>query len=112
MRSSRHPALIASLVILLSCALSTGPLALESSEADTSCCDLEALSEVLPGIVWIGSDPVMTIEELAAYCAPVLWFSDDEPLLNEKTGTEITMPTAFPFQLPAGQTIPIRKPRS
>jgi hypothetical protein len=40
----------------------------------------------------------MTIERLAAYCAPVLWFSPDEPLLAGHTGKTITIPEPFPFE--------------
>ena len=43
------------------------------------------------GLLWTGSDPTMTIERLAAYAAPVLWVSPDEPLL--KAG-----PEPFPFE--------------
>ena len=35
------------------------------------CCDF---SEVA-GVVWAGNDPILTFQELAAYCAPILWFS-------------------------------------
>jgi hypothetical protein len=56
------------------------------------------------GIIWTGSEPEMTIERLAAYAAPVLWFSPDEPLLKgapgqgRLTGPDINIPTAFPFE--------------
>ena len=58
------------------------------------CCNYESV----PLIVWSGRDPTMTFERLAAYCAPVLWFSPDEPLLPgpEDTGG-IRIPTTFPF---------------
>ena len=42
------------------------------------CCDLADV----PGVVWFGMDSTMTVERLAAYCAPILWFSPDEPLLD------------------------------
>ena len=56
-------------------------------------------------IVWAGQDPVLTLERLAAYAAPVLWFSPDEPLLQlgqeggrRARGREIAIPEAFPFE--------------
>ncbi len=57
----------------------------------------------IQAIVWNGKDPMMSIARLAAYCGPVLWFSPDEPLLMERSGKDITIPEAFPFE-PAGGT--------
>jgi len=50
------------------------------------------------GLVWQGDDRYLSFEDLAAYCAPVLWFSPDEPLLNGASGTDLRQPTAFPFE--------------
>ncbi len=58
------------------------------------CCD----SRNLPAIVWSGKNPLMTIQDLAAYCAPIMWFSPDEPLLNETEGKGIMLPEPFPFE--------------
>ena len=49
-------------------------------------------------IVWSGTDSLMTLQELAAYCAPILWFSPDEPLLEDAHGADIRIPTSFPFE--------------
>ncbi|HZM16364.1 MAG TPA: hypothetical protein VFE28_10195 [Candidatus Krumholzibacteria bacterium] len=49
-------------------------------------------------IVWTGTDSLITLAKLAAYCAPILWFSPDEPLLAGAEGTDIRMPTSFPFE--------------
>ena len=49
-------------------------------------------------VVWFGREPRMTLSRLAAYCAPVVWFSPDEPLLEERSGKDITIPQAFPFE--------------
>ena len=38
------------------------------------------------GILWHGSTPRITFEELARYCGPILWFSPDEPLLDLTPG--------------------------
>lgn len=48
--------------------------------------------------VWKGSDSKMKISDLAAYCAPVFWFSPDEPELHNKTGKDIRIPAPFPFE--------------
>jgi hypothetical protein len=62
--------------------------------ATVPCGDYEKIQAVL----WYGDDPRMSIERLAAYCAPVLWFSPDEPLLDGARGKEIMIPAAFPFE--------------
>jgi len=58
------------------------------------CCDLKDV----PGVVWYGLDSTMTVERIAAYCAPILWFSPDEPLLDDQKGKDIRIPEAFPFE--------------
>ena len=72
------------------------------------CCQHAELAKDY-GIVWTGHDPMMTIERLAAYAAPVLWFSPDEPLLKEgglrKKGTEIDLPEPFPFEEDPGEPV-------
>ena len=50
----------------------------------------------IPAIVWYGNDSRMPLSRLAAYCAPVLWFSPDEPLL--RAPGEISIPQPFPFE--------------
>ncbi len=59
----------------------------------------EKLADI-EGLVWHGEDSLMTFEKLAAYCAPILWFSPDEPLLEGKSWGEIRIPMAFPFEEP------------
>jgi hypothetical protein len=58
------------------------------------CCELADV----PGVVWYGLDTTMTVERVAAYCAPILWLSPDEPLLDDKKGKDIRVPEAFPFE--------------
>jgi len=65
------------------------------------CCDF---SEV-PGIVWAGNNPKMTFAELAAYCAPILWYSPDEPLLMGASGKDIRLPETMPFEEDSGAPI-------
>ena len=52
----------------------------------------------VPGAVWWGTDAEMTLGRLAAYLAPVYWFSPDEPLMNGAEGLEIRLPEALPFE--------------
>jgi hypothetical protein len=47
--------------------------------------------------VWEGTDSIMTVKDLVAYCAPVFWFSPDEPELDKRKGKDINIPTYFPF---------------
>lgn len=49
-------------------------------------------------MVWEGTDTLMTVSQLAAYCAPIFWFSADEPELMNKSGKDIKIPTYFPFE--------------
>ncbi|HGY55797.1 MAG TPA: hypothetical protein ENK44_08855 [Caldithrix abyssi] len=48
-------------------------------------------------LLWKGNRTQLTVEEIAAYCAPVFWFSPDEPELKNKKGREIDIPAPFPF---------------
>ncbi len=53
-------------------------------------------------VLWTGDQTRMTLQKLAAYAAPILWFSPDEPLLEEIKGPQpINIPTAFPFEAPS-----------
>lgn len=63
------------------------------SPEEVPCCDESGIQ----AIVWHGNETRMSIRRLAAYCAPVLWFSPDEPLLNGTEGRDIMLPEAFPF---------------
>ncbi len=70
--------------------LLTGPVL----AADSDCCEVDI------GLVaiWSGTDPIMSYQELASYCGPILWFSPDEPNLERATGKDIRLPIAFPFE--------------
>jgi len=58
------------------------------------------------GVVWAGTDTLMTLERLAAYCGPVLWFSPDEPLLDHvRHPSEINIPEPFPFEEPTDDPV-------
>lgn len=60
--------------------------------------DIPCQEHTIQAIVWSGNNPRMTVEQLAAYCGPILWFSPDEPLLASTKESEITLPEPFPFQ--------------
>jgi len=55
----------------------------------------------VPGAVWWGSDTLLPVARFAAYMAPVLWFSPDEPNLKGASGSDIRVPEPFP-----GESIP------
>ena len=52
----------------------------------------------LPGLVWKGTAPSMTLAQLAAYAAPVFWLSPDEPTMRPARGRDIRVPAALPFE--------------
>jgi hypothetical protein len=52
----------------------------------------------IQAIVWSGKNPRMTIDQLAAYCGPILWFSPDEPLLGGPEISKICIPEPLPFE--------------
>ena len=54
--------------------------------------------DTFPGIAWRGADRHMPVSQLAAYLAPIFWFSPDEPLLGLTEGSEIRIPTAVPAE--------------
>jgi hypothetical protein len=90
-------------MILIAVAITT-VLTIESSgqvvkkavaELEELSCDEYAQAR---GFVWAGKDPKMTFEELVSYCAPIIWFSPDEPLLEDKSGLDIRLPQHLPFE--------------
>jgi hypothetical protein len=74
------------------------------------CCVHEDITEDY-AVIWTGNDPKMAIERLAAYAAPVLWFSPDEPLLKtgpgrrRLKGKDIMLPEPFPFEESPGHAV-------
>ena len=59
----------------------------------------------VPGVVWWGTSPQMSLNRLASYIAPVYWFSPDEPLLRGAEGEEIMLPQVLPFEAPADRPV-------
>ena len=72
---------------------SNGPTPAELQQPSAAC-DFSSV----PGAVWWGTEGRLSIEQLAAYIAPVYWFSPDEPLMNRAEGAEIRLPEALPFE--------------
>jgi hypothetical protein len=76
---------------------------------DADCCHRVGTPD--PGVIWTGAERTLTIERLAAYAAPVLWFSPDEPLLRTARGKpaargkEIQIPEPFPFEENRGRPV-------
>jgi hypothetical protein len=77
-------------------ALAFGLVAAPALQAQTGSgqCDFSDI----PGVVWWGTQSRMTMGQLAAYLAPVYWFSPDEPLLNGKEGVDVRLPETLPFE--------------
>jgi hypothetical protein len=65
----------------------------------------EYLLPSMGGRIWSGPDSLMTLYALAAYCAPVLWFSPDEPLFWQLTTRHISIPTPLPFDEPVDSAV-------
>jgi hypothetical protein len=82
--------------VLTVAAAAPGPAAHAQSERVDS---IRSLDDVW-GLVWYGDDSLMTVGEIASYCAPILWFSPDEPLLNGTSWSDIRIPQPFPFETP------------
>jgi hypothetical protein len=100
-------------LLWLAVAVALGPSRAALAAAETGapptaeCCRHRDLAANY-GIIWTGHEQTMTVERLAAYAAPILWFSPDEPLLKgppgqgQLTGKDIPIPTTFPFEETAG----------
>ena len=100
------------LTALVPVALALVALALAApvpAAAADDCCRV-ASREV--DLVWSGTDTEMTFAELAAYCAPTLWFSPDEPNLQGAKGKDIRIPMAFPFEAAAPRPVVYYRVRS
>jgi len=100
-----HRAVVWSCLFVLACLGSLGSFGsaagqLSDEYFDVPCC------HPFPQVIWFGADSVMTMERIAAYAAPVLWFSPDEPLLERVRNPEdIRIPEAFPFQPQADRPV-------
>jgi hypothetical protein len=77
-------------------ALVSGGFGTSLAQPDTQACDCDFSS--IPGVIWWGSPKNMTVAELAAYAAPIFWFSPDEPSLKNSRGLQLVVPQPFPFE--------------
>lgn len=73
----------------------------KTTHRDRECGDLSGV----PGVVWAGVDSIMTLQQVASYCGPILWFSPDEPLLNKMHGKDIRITRHFPFEEDPGAPV-------
>lgn len=55
--------------------------------------------------VWQGNTAWVTMERMAAFAAPVLWFSPDEPNMKGYAQQGIHIPEAFPFDSAANRPV-------
>ena len=87
-------------IIILFCITSflTSDILLNNSLAQEIIYTKKFLRQRKPFIIWEGTNPIMKASDLAAYCAPVFWFSADEPELRGKSGKKIKIPSNFPFE--------------
>lgn len=58
----------------------------------------------LPGVIWTSNHYEISYQDLAEHCAPMLWFSPDEPKLLGEDG-KIRVPHAFPFDDTKGTVV-------
>jgi hypothetical protein len=93
-RQSSLAVLIFTAILLSTALIISQGQAAEIDDQEITCEQLDSIY----GIVWCGNDSMITFEQLAAYCAPILWFSPDEPLLMDTKGPNIMIPEAFPFE--------------
>ena len=77
------------------------PSALAAQRTGPARCDFS----YVPGVIWWGPDARMSLSRLAAYAAPIYWFSPDEPLLQRRRGADIRIPEAIPGEPPADRPV-------
>ncbi|UCG30170.1 MAG: hypothetical protein JSV53_11855 [candidate division WOR-3 bacterium] len=101
MRNRRFGYILSLIIVVIVSPLLSGNAGVAFADAgnlDLEPYDVPCRDHTVQAIVWSGNNPKMTIEQLAAYCGPILWFSPDEPLLAGNEGQEISLPEPFPFE--------------
>ena len=108
----RSLSVLVPVILLVSLSLPTASPAQESQReaerrARLARCDLRPVGGIspIPGTVYWGTERTLTMERLASYVAPILWFSPDEPSLGGRAGVDVTVPEAFPFEEAAGPVL-------
>ncbi|MEO8665701.1 MAG: hypothetical protein ABI462_09415 [Ignavibacteria bacterium] len=56
-------------------------------------------------IFWTGTKSKLTALEFASYCAPIFWFSSDEPVLKRTKGKDIRIPSNYPFEADSNRPV-------
>jgi hypothetical protein len=102
MRSVRRATSVRAPVLLLpALLLLVAGAQAQVAAAPGATCDIDSVA----GMVWSGRDATMPLSRLAAYVAPVFWFSPDEPSLKRARGPAIRIPEPFPAQGPADSPV-------
>jgi hypothetical protein len=67
---------------------------------------VEAQAEDIPsGLIYDATRSTLTFGEVAAYTAPVIWFSPDEPLLRHREDGYFQLPMPLPFEEPTDRAV-------
>lgn len=93
----KRPALLLLPMLLLLASVAAAQAAAVPAQA----CDIDSVA----GMVWRGRAGTMPLSRLAAYIAPVFWFSPDEPSLNRTRDAAIRIPEPFPADRPADRPV-------
>jgi hypothetical protein len=81
--------------------IASSAAAQDETSAVHEACDIDDV----PGMVWHGRTTRVPLDRLAAYLAPVFWFSPDEPSLARQRGADIRIPEPFPAEGPADHPV-------
>lgn len=65
----------------------------------------DAAGNEIPGVVYYGTDSLMTFKRFASYCAPAVWFSPDEPLVTIQPDGYFQLPLPLPFEAPTDSAV-------
>lgn len=87
-------------LIIAVCMLLATNLWAQSKKQLHKCCGSN-----LGGIVWRDTSQFISLKDLAKYCAPILWFSPDEPSLRGKSWEAINIPEPMPFEESSGKPV-------
>ena len=58
----------------------------------------DEITKDTPGVVYWGDKKSLKFVDFAAYCAPAIWFSPDEPLLDYDSTGYFQLPLPLPFE--------------
>lgn len=89
------------LAVLLAQLLVANPAGAQAAAAEPVPCRVDRV----PGVVWHGTETKLTLAQLAAYAAPVYWFSPDEPKLRANDEGPLVLPQPLPFEAAADRPV-------